>query len=100
RESHDGARAALSALHVRSARLAGEIDAITRHRSRLAEERAAAESDLELQRRLLARPVPGRDPALDASLADAERALAEALAELGGLRAERQGRGGGGAPPG
>ncbi len=93
RETHDGARAGLSALQVRAARLGGEIDAIARDRSRLADERAAAESDLELQRRLLARPVPGRDPALDASLADAERALAEALAELGGLRAERQARG-------
>src|SRR4029079_18033930 len=78
RESHDAARAALSALQVRSARLAAKIAAIVRDRPRLADERAAAESDLELQRRLLARPVPGRDPALDAALADAERGLGAA----------------------
>jgi chromosome segregation protein len=93
REAHDAARAALTALQVRSARLGGEIEAISRDRSRLADERAAAESDLELQRRLLARPVPSRDLALDSAVADAERALAEALAELGALRAERQARG-------
>jgi chromosome segregation protein len=93
RQVHDGARATLSALQVRSARLGGEVEAIARDRTRLADERGAAESDLELQRRLLARPVPARDPALDAAVANAERALAEALAELGALRAERQARG-------
>jgi chromosome segregation protein len=90
---HDAARAALTALQVRSARLAGEVEAIGRDRQRLAEERATAESDLELQRRALARPVPGRDLDLDSAVADAERALAEALAELGGLRAARQAQG-------
>jgi chromosome segregation protein len=93
REAHDAARAALTALQVRSARLGGEIEAIGRDRARLADERAAAESDQELQRRLLARPVPGRDVALDGAVADADRALGEALAELGALRAERQARG-------
>ncbi|HET9347080.1 MAG TPA: hypothetical protein VFO05_15415, partial [Candidatus Limnocylindrales bacterium] len=80
-------------LQVRAARLGGEVEAIARDRSRLLEERAAAESDLELQRRLLARPAPSRDASLDAAVADADRALAEALAELGALRAERQARG-------
>ncbi|MFL5770188.1 MAG: chromosome segregation protein SMC [Chloroflexota bacterium] len=93
RDVHDRARAAFSALQVQSARFGGEIEAIDRDRARLADERAAAESDLELQRRLLARPVPERDATLDAALADADRALAEALAELGALRAERSARG-------
>ncbi|MEZ0240074.1 MAG: AAA family ATPase, partial [Chloroflexota bacterium] len=93
REAHDTARAALTALQVRAARLGGEVEAIARDRARLADERAAAESDLELQRRLLARPVPARDMTLDAAVSDADRALAEALAELGALRAERQARG-------
>ena len=93
REAHDTARAALTALQVRAARLGGEVEAIARDRARLADERAAAASDLELQRRLLARPVPARDVTLDAAVADADRALAEALAELGALRAERQARG-------
>jgi chromosome segregation protein len=93
REAHDAARAALTALQVRSARLGGEIEAIGRDRGRLADERAAAESDQEVQRRLLARPVAGRDVALDAAVADADRALGEALAELGALRAERQAQG-------
>jgi chromosome segregation protein len=93
REAHDVARAAFTTLQVRAARLGSEVEAIARDRERLAEERAAAESDLDLQRRLLARPLPSRDVSLDAAVADADRALAEALAELGGLRAERQARG-------
>ncbi|HEX5014164.1 MAG TPA: chromosome segregation protein SMC [Candidatus Limnocylindrales bacterium] len=93
REAHDAARATLTALQVRAARLGGEIEAIGRDRARLADERAAAESDLVLQRRLLAKPVPTRDVALDAAVADADRALAEALSEVAALRAERQAHG-------
>jgi chromosome segregation protein len=93
REAHDAARASLTALQVRAARLGGEMEAIARDRARLADERSAAESDMELQRRLLARPVPARDASLDAAVADADRALAEALAELGTLRAEHQAQG-------
>jgi chromosome segregation protein len=93
REAHDAARAAFTTLQVRAARLGSEAEAIARDRTRLAEDRASAESDLELQRRLLAKPVPSRDVSLDAAVTDADRALAEALAELGGLRAERQAQG-------
>ena len=44
-------------------------------------------------RRGLAQPVPEPDLALEAALADADRALAEGLAELGALRAASRARG-------
>ena len=93
REAHDAARSALTELRLREARLAGDLEAIGRDRSRLSDERAAAEADLSVQRRALAQPVPPRDLELDAAVGDAERALADALAELGSLRVARQARG-------
>ena len=93
REVHDAARSTLGALKVREARLGGDLEAIARDRVRLAEERAATEADLAIQRRSLAQPLPPRDLELDGAVGDAERALAEALAELGTLRAARQERG-------
>ena len=93
REAHDATRSALTELRLREARLAGDLEAIGRDRSRLGDERAAAEADLAVQRRLLAQPVPPRDLELDAAVGDAERALADALAELGSLRVARQARG-------
>jgi chromosome segregation protein len=93
REAHDAARSALTGLQLREARLAGDLEAIGRDRTRLTDERASAETDLALQRRGLAQPVPPRDLELDAALGDAERTLADALAELASLRAARQARG-------
>jgi chromosome segregation protein len=93
REAHEAARTALTGLRLREARLAGDLEAIGRDRSRLADERASAEADLAVQRRALAQPLPPRDLELDAAVGDAERALADALAELGTLRATRQARG-------
>ena len=93
REAHDAARAALTALQLRGARLAGEIESIVRDRARLVEEREAAEADLAAQRRVLAQPLPARNVELEAAVSGAERSLAEALEELGGLRAARQARG-------
>jgi chromosome segregation protein len=93
REAHDATRSALTELRLREARLAGDLEAIGRDRSRLSDERAAAEADLTVQRRTLAQPVPARDLELDAAVGDAERALADALAELGSLRVARQARG-------
>ncbi|HET9436215.1 MAG TPA: AAA family ATPase, partial [Candidatus Limnocylindrales bacterium] len=93
REAHDLARATLTDLRLRQARFGSDLEGIARDRERLAEERAAAGADLELQRRLLAQPLPARDLELDAALGEAERALADALEELGALRATRQARG-------
>ena len=90
---HEAAQAALTALHLRDGRLASDLEAIGRDRARLAEERAAADADLALQRRTLAQHVPGRDLELEDALGEAERGLADALAELATLRAARQARG-------
>jgi chromosome segregation protein len=90
RETHDAVRTLLTNLQLRAARLAGDLEAIDRDRARLAEERTAAEADLAVQRRTLAQPLPPRQVDLDASVAEAERALAEALGELGALRTANQ----------
>ena len=93
REAHEAARARLTELQLRGARLAGDLEAIARDRARLGDERSAAEADHAVQRRVLAQPLPPRDIELDAAVAEAERALADALAELGALRAANQARG-------
>jgi chromosome segregation protein len=90
---HESARAALTALGLREARASGEIAAAVRDRGRIAMERAAAEADLATQRRILAVAVPERDLELEAALGDADRSLAEALAELGSLRAVSRAQG-------
>ncbi len=93
REAHETARTALAELQLREARLAGDLAGIVRERERLGVERQTAEADLAIRRREAALPVPERDAELDATLAEAERALAEALEEIGALRAARQARG-------
>jgi chromosome segregation protein len=93
RATHEAARNALTALGLREARATGEIEATARDRQRIAAERGAAEGDLALQRRILAETVPERDLELEAALGEADRALAEALAELGSLRAASRARG-------
>ena len=93
REAHEAARLELTELRLRAARLGSDLEAIARDRVRLGEERAAAESSREVQRRALARPAPQRDIELEAALSEAERALAGALEELGSLRAARQAQG-------
>jgi chromosome segregation protein len=90
---HEAARAALTALGLREARASGEIASAARDRQRIAGERATAEADVAAQRRILAESVPERDLELEAALGDADRALAEALAELGSLRAASRARG-------
>ena len=87
RAEHEAARSALSALDLAAATAAAEAAAIDRDRDRLADERAAAEAELADRRRTLALPVPALDPTLEGELAEADRALAEARAEAGALRA-------------
>jgi chromosome segregation protein len=93
REAHEVARAALTGVQLRDGRLAAELEAIGRDRARLADERAAAEAELVAGRRSVAGPVPARDLELEAQVAEAERDLADALAELGTLRGASQARG-------
>ena len=92
-ESVEEAQAVVNAAAVRGARLASEVDATGRDRTRLAEERAAAEAELAAARRTLANPIPPRDLDLEASLGEAERALAAALEELAALRGAQQAQG-------
>ncbi len=93
REAHDAARTLLTNLQLRGARLAGDLEAIDRDRLRLADERALADADLAVQRRALAQPLPARQLDVEAAVAEAERALADALGELGALRTAHQAKG-------
>jgi chromosome segregation protein len=93
RAAYETARAALTELQLRDARAVGDVAAAQRDRHRLRAESEAAEVDIALQRRELAAPIPARDLALSSALAEAERSLAEALAELGAMRAAQQAEG-------
>ena len=93
RERYEGVRSELAALRLREARLAGDLESLARERRRLEEERATAETELGDQRRGLVELVPSRDDELELSLSEAERALGEALSELGGLRTAHQAQG-------
>ncbi|MGP1673748.1 MAG: AAA family ATPase [Candidatus Limnocylindrales bacterium] len=93
REGHDMARVALTGLQLRDGRLASDLEAIERDRQRLADERLTAEAEAALQRRAMVAPVPARDLDLEAAVTEADRVLAEALAELATLRTATQARG-------
>ncbi len=93
REAHDAARATLTGLQLEAIRHATELEAIKRDRTRLDEERAAAEAELAGRRRRLAAPIAQRDPVLVTAVEEAERGLAEARRELGELQAARQAEG-------
>ena len=92
RDAHDEAQATLNRLRLSQVRVAGEMEGVSRDRARLTAEREAADADLIRYRRAAASGGPTRDEALEASLADADRLLAEALAELGSLRAATRAR--------
>ena len=93
RDAHEAARVALTELQLRSGRLAADLDAIERDRARLADERAAAEAETAAQRRAMASAVPARDLDLEAAVTEADRELADALAELATLRSSSQAQG-------
>jgi chromosome segregation protein len=93
REVHEAARAALTALQLRDGRSASDLEALGRDRQRLADERAAAETEAATQRRTMAAPVPARDLDLEAAVTEADRELADALAELATLRSASRARG-------
>ncbi len=90
REAHETAQASLTDARLREARVGSETEALVRDRRRSTDERTAAEAELAAARRALAAPVPARDLELDASLGEAERELADALAELAELRSASQ----------
>jgi chromosome segregation protein len=92
RHRADEARSALTAAQLRDGLLTSEALSIARDRERLAAERAAADTDLAAQRRRLAEPAPIRDLEAEAALSAAERALADALAELAALQVVAQAR--------
>lgn len=93
RAAYEAARGLLTDLQLRDARAAGDGAGVLRERGRLEAELAAAEANLAVAQRELAAPVSARDLALSGSLAEAERSLAEALEELGAMRAARQAEG-------
>jgi chromosome segregation protein len=93
RAAHDAARSAVTALELRTARSESELAALSRDRRRVADEQSAAEAAATEARRTQAVQVPARDIDLDARLAEAERELADALAELGALRSAQEAQG-------
>ncbi len=93
REAHEAAQATLTGLKLRDGRLAADLGAIERDRARLSDERSAAEAEAAVQRRAMATPVPARDLDLEAAVTEADRELAEALAELAALRTASQAQG-------
>jgi chromosome segregation protein len=93
RSANEIARVALTDLQLRDARAVSDVASAQRDRQRLEGEIAAAEADLAVQRREQAAPVPARDLALAAAVAEAERSLAEALEELISIRAAEQAEG-------
>ena len=93
RATHETARTTLTSLQLEDGRLAADLDAAARDRIRLVDERAAAEAEAAGHRRALAAPVPARDLELEAAVAEADRALEQALAELATIRTATRARG-------
>ena len=93
RAAQEAARASLTELQLRDARALADVSAGQRDRQRLEQELAVAEADLAVQRREQAAPVPSRDLALSAAVAESERSLSEALEELSATRAAQQAQG-------
>jgi chromosome segregation protein len=93
RGAQEAARSRLTELQLRDARAVADVSAGQRDRRRLEQELAVAEADLAVQRREQAAPVPSRDLALSAAVAESERSLAEALEELSATRAAQQAQG-------
>ena len=93
RAAQEAARARLTELQLRDARAVADVSAGKRDRQRLEQELAAAEADLAAQRREQAAPVPSRDLALSAAVAESDRSLAEALEELSAARAAQRAQG-------
>ncbi len=90
RVAHEAARSSLMELQLRETRATGELQAILRDRDRIASERSSLDADLALQRRAATEPVPAIDIALEGALAEADRALGEAMAELAAARAAQR----------
>jgi chromosome segregation protein len=85
RAAVDVALAELTELRLRDARIDSELANAAREQARLATERRVVEADRSSAQLVLAEPLPARDLGLDAELAQAERALADALEELAAM---------------
>jgi chromosome segregation protein len=86
----DAATARLTELRLQDGRHMADATNEERERERDRAAIDAAVADLDEARRTAAGPVPGPDRELDAALAAADRALADALAEAAALRASKQ----------
>ncbi len=86
REALDLVAASLTAARLGQGRAESTLESLGRDRTRLAAERGQLEARIGESRRVAATPIPGADAAEEAELAEAERALAEAIAELAQLR--------------
>jgi chromosome segregation protein len=93
RAAHETERTRLAELRLQLAAVDAEVAAAGRDRERSDTERLAAEASLGAHRRDLALPAPARDEAIEAELAAAERARADALAEVDALHRARQAAG-------
>ena len=93
RDAHEAARVALTGLQLRDGRLAADLEAIERDRARLLDERATAEAEATVHRRATAAPVHARDLDLEAAVTEADRELADALAELATLQSATHAQG-------
>ncbi len=93
RGAHDLATNQLTALRIREAQMRAERAALERDVARLTDERDAAQAELARRRRESAEPVPAPDRDLEAAVAEAARAVADAVAEVAALRATRAAEG-------
>lgn len=84
----DGAVARLTDARLEVGRLEAESTALARDADRVRIAIASADQELAEARRMSAEAVPDRDPVLETELSAADRALAEALAELAAAQAD------------
>jgi chromosome segregation protein len=87
RSDLDARRATRATLQLREARHASEVEGTARERARVAEMRAAAESDLAAAREALAVPVAASPAELESELATLDAEIAAAATGLGGQAA-------------
>jgi chromosome segregation protein len=93
RVAFESTREELTAVQLREVRIGGDLDSLDGERQRSEAECEAAAASLESRRRELASPTPQPDAGLEDALRGADRALAEAVAELAAMRAARDEQG-------
>ena len=86
RAALDDVAASLTSARLGQGRAESALESLGRDRARLEAERVQLEARIAESRRVAATPIQAPDAADEAELAEAERALAEAIAELAQLR--------------